>query len=116
VSSKIEEMLHMNNNTDTDPASLMFEAIGAIPTKSDKLSFARKSRNMRELLDKLEPIETQILELVQSKTPIIDQITKLRSQMVATCVHPLQYLVLKDQNTAQCKFCDKLFRINNEPT
>ena len=82
----------------------LFELIANKSTRSEKMSWDRKMDNMITLMSKIKPIEEQILVLLAKKTPIIDEIQVLRTDMVAECIHPFEYLVYK-QDHIVCKFC-----------
>ena len=84
----------------------LLEVVANHATRSDKVSWERKMDNMVRLLARLRPLEDQIIELEAQKMPIVDEITLLRADMVKECVHPFQYLVVKDDHIL-CKFCDK---------
>jgi hypothetical protein len=91
----------------------VIQSIGEIPTQGDKLSFARKQKKMKTLLETLAPIEQAILDLVLSKDPILDEIAELRISMVDTCIHPVDHLV-QSGDVVTCKFCNRRFRLPNE--
>jgi len=82
------------------------EIVANTSNRSEKISWNRKMDNMVRLLASLRPIEEQILELSRQKMPIFDDIQKLRLTMVQECVHPFEYLVIKEDHIL-CKFCDK---------
>lgn len=85
------------------------ESIADNATRSEKVSWSRKMDNMVSLIAKLRPIEDKILDLMAEKTPIIDDITALRREMVKDCVHPYTHLIELDDGTVECKFCNKRF-------
>ena len=89
----------------------IIETIAGAATRNEKVSWNRKQDNMVALLDKIRPIEDQITDLIALKTPIMDEITALRKEMVHDCVHPFESLVYKD-DYVECKFCYKKFVIN----
>ena len=80
--------------------------------KNQRLSFRRKRERMDTLLERIRPIEEQILELTKEKMPIMDEIEKTRQGMVKECVHPREDLVHKGTHI-QCKFCSKEIRVND---
>jgi hypothetical protein len=75
-------------------------------TRSEKTSWNRKMENMVKLLATLKPIEDQILELMEQKQPIQDEVADLRATMVAECTHPFEYLVTQEDHII-CKFCNR---------
>ena len=86
------------------------ESISNHATRSEKTSWKRKHTNMMRLLEELAPLEEQILELEVAKQPIIDEIKMYRAEMVKTCVHPYDMLVL-GEHYATCKFCNTKLKI-----
>lgn len=84
----------------------LFEGIANNANRSDKTSWSRKMDNMVSLIAQLRPIEQEILRLMAEKTPVMDQIAKLRQTMVDECVHPYEFLVDKGDHVT-CKFCNK---------
>lgn len=91
------------------------ETVADCATRSEKVSWDRKMDNMVALLDELRPIEDEILEAMNKKTPIIDKVSALRQEMVRECVHPYTHLVY-DGETTRCKFCDKSFGLVRHDT
>jgi hypothetical protein len=91
----------------------IFESISGNATRSEKISWNRKMDNMVKLLTTLRPIEEEILALILKKQPILDEVQTLRITMVNECVHPFEYLVLKD-GYVECKFCNKKISIPDE--
>lgn len=96
------------------------EIIADNATRSEKVSWDRKMDNMVKLLAKLKPIEEQIMDLMASKAPIIDEVSELRRDMVRECVHPFTHLTVtseiidgKTNETVACKFCDRKFGIRS---
>jgi hypothetical protein len=87
------------------------EAIADNATRSEKVSWDRKMDNMVSLIAKLRPIEDKIIDLMAEKTPIIDDITALRREMVKECVHPYTHLTIRDDDSVECKFCNKRFSV-----
>lgn len=83
------------------------ESIANHATRSEKTSWNRKYGNMQTLLEKLEPIEQQIIDLMGEKQPILDEIQMLRKEMVETCVHPYEMLTVSN-GFVLCKFCNKV--------
>jgi GTP1/Obg family GTP-binding protein len=86
------------------------EAIANHATRSEKTSWKRKRDNIEKAIAELSPIEQEILDLMAKKVPLIDKIAELRQEMVETCVHPIDQLVLHE-NHIVCKFCNKRMSI-----
>lgn len=85
------------------------EAIADAATRSEKVSWDRKMNNMVTLLSKIRPIEDQILDLMSQKMPLMDEVAELRREMVKDCVHPYTHLVVRADDSVECKFCSKRF-------
>ena len=77
---------------------------------SDKQSWNRKFDNLQKLINDVNTIGDKILELESSKSPIIDDISILRNQMIQECIHPHEFL-LELEDHVICKFCNKKFNI-----
>lgn len=82
------------------------EAISNAANRSEKTSWNRKMDNMVKLISTVRPIEEKIVKLEAKKYPIMDEITKLRIIMRDECIHPYEYLELKNDHSV-CKFCEK---------
>jgi hypothetical protein len=96
---------------DEDEANRQLDKISRFADKNQRLSFKRKGERMQKLLDRISPIEKQILELILEKNPIMDEIDKVRRGMVHECVHPRDHLAHKGTHV-QCKFCAKEIGLN----
>lgn len=90
------------------------EEISNHATRSEKVSWERQYGNMQKLLvEKLQPIEDQILELIGKKNEVFDEIVVLRDELVRDCIHPFEHVVLTTHTHAgtqpiyDCKFCGK---------
>lgn len=102
-----------NETPEEQKLRLQKEKIANAANRSEKVSWNRKMDNMVKLLGQLRPIEEQILELHAQKMPIFDQVQELRETMVKECVHPYEYLVIRDDH-ALCKFCGKKISLPND--
>ncbi len=102
-------------NETLDEATIrhLLETIANNPSRSEKTSWTRKQDNMVSLIAKLRPIEEQILELMATKIPIMDEIQLLRNEMVKECIHPFEYLSMKS-NHIECKFCFRKLSLPSE--
>ena len=79
--------------------------------KKERLSWNRKRNSLEALVDKLNSINDSIMELMEKKNVLFDEIQDIRKIMMAECVHPLDMLIpLSD--SAKCKFCNKIIKIN----
>lgn len=89
------------------------ETIANAASRNDKVAFDRKMNNMVTLLAELQPIDDQISDLLAEKTPIIDKIQALRTQMVIDCVHPYTHQV-EYEGFIICKFCNRKFVVRDK--
>lgn len=85
-------------------------AIAAHHGKNEKLAWKRKVKKMMGFIDDAGVIQNQILELIASKQPILDEIAILRAEMTKECIHPKDHLV-HVQTYIICKFCDSKISI-----
>lgn len=102
----------LNETLEQSQIRQMFETIANSATRSEKMSWERKMDNMVKILAQLSPLENKILDLMVEKQKILDEVERLRKEMVNECVHPYHMLVEKDK-IIYCKFCDKRFVIND---
>lgn len=100
-----------DESPDEANARRMLETVSDAATRSEKVSWDRKMDNMVSLLSQIKPIEDRILDAMAEKLPLLDKIDALRAELVKDCVHPYENLVIKPDNTIQCKFCMKNFRV-----
>lgn len=89
---------------------LEINAINMMAIKSEKIKWSRYTERMNKILQKIEPIEDKILDLLQTKQPYLDEIELLRLEMIDMCVHP-KHLLIHNGNHITCKFCNKMFSI-----
>jgi len=95
------------NETAADRAiRLRLEKIANHSPRSEKTSWNRKRNNMDVLLEAIHPVEEQISDLEVKRQAIFDQISAIRLEMVDTCVHPYNQLVIQD-HIIICKFCER---------
>lgn len=83
-------------------------------SRSDKLTWFRKLDRMVSLHSQVTPLEEKILNLIAKKQPLVDELAELRNQMLLNCVHPPEYLVVKENNGnryVECKFCNGKFAL-----
>lgn len=78
--------------------------------KNEKLAWKRKIKKMEGFIAELGDYEEAILELVKAKQPTIDDINKLRLEMVRDCIHPKDHL-LHHGTHLECKFCNRKISI-----
>lgn len=88
-----------------------FEVIKKRIDKNEKLAWIRKRNRIEELVEKLQPIEDKVLELMAQKEPILDEINDMRLVMLKDCMHLEDYL-LHHGSYIECKFCGTKIAIN----
>lgn len=86
------------------------EKIANGPPRAEKVSWNRKLANLEALYAKITPLEDQILDLIAQKQPIYDEMQEMRNTMVDECIHPFDYLVVKDDHIL-CKFCNRRMKV-----
>lgn len=92
----------------------IIERVANTANRSEKTSWQRKQRNMDDLLKQIRPIEDKILSMQAQLQPIYDAVAMLRTVMVNECIHPQDYLVIKE-GFVECKFCNKRMTIPSMP-
>ena len=85
--------------------SELLESIANFSDRNSKMAWERKMSRMQRLLQKIQPIEEEIIKLQAKKVPIYDEIQSIREDMVRECIHPFDYLIEKD-GYVYCKFCE----------
>lgn len=84
--------------------------------KNERLSWKRKKDKIESLVKELEPIEDEILKIIEDKkTPLLNQIIALRGEMIKECVHPKDMLVHYG-NYVVCKFCEAKITVSSNRT
>lgn len=86
------------------------EVIVSRVPNNELTSWKRMMKKMDKLIDKIRPLEEEILGLTAAKMPIFDKIQELRMEMVKVCIHPKEHLVEVDKYIL-CKFCDKKLQV-----
>ena len=79
--------------------------------KNEKLAWARKNKKLQELIATMTPIQEKLMELLQQKQVILDEVIVLRKQMVRDCVHSPEFLIHHGDHV-ECKFCGVKLTIN----
>lgn len=86
---------------------LFKESVSNHATRSEKTAWARKQANMEKFVKmQVNPIEERIRDLQADLQPKYDEVANMRAEMVSTCIHPFDMLVL-DGDYCICKFCNK---------
>lgn len=86
------------------------ERIANGPKRAEKVSWNRKKANLEAVVEKIRPIEDKILDLIAKKQPLLDEIQEIRTQMIDECVHPFDYLEVKEDHVL-CKFCNRKLKL-----
>lgn len=94
----------------------LIESFAKRSSHADRANWRRQEGLMTELVDKVRPLEEQILDAMAKKQVHLDEIADLRSKMVHKCIHPLHHLELQDSSPdthiiIQCKFCESKFTV-----
>lgn len=79
-------------------------------TRAEKTAWQRQHENLAKLVRKLAPIEDKMLDLINQKSKIIDEVMVLRKDLVEQCIHPFEDLV-HHEGCIICKFCEKKMAI-----
>lgn len=92
------------------------EEVAARASQSDKTAWKRRQNNLEKVIGEMTPIEQQILELSLKKRPYLEEIERIRAEMVELCIHPAETLVVKGEapnshHVVLCKFCNKSFTV-----
>ena len=99
-----------NEMNDAEKEKHVAGVVSGFATRPDKISWNRKLGNMEELIAKVAPVESQIVELQSSLLSVYDEINALRQTMVEECIHPIEQLVVTD-TYIECKFCNRKFTL-----
>lgn len=103
-----------NETDDQKDERMLKEMVASMPSRSEKIAWNRKLANLQKIYDEhIQPIEEEIITLMAKKQPHLDKMLELRSEMVTDCVHPYDYLAVKD-GSVWCKFCDTKLTVLND--
>lgn len=87
-------------------AAKHIQAVSSYHGKNAKLTWNRKIKKMKGLIDELAVFEERILNITLEKQPVLDEIAELRNEMVKECIHPKDH-VYHAGTFLVCKFCNK---------
>jgi small-conductance mechanosensitive channel len=93
----------------------VLEKVANHANRSEKTSWQRKYKNMQAVYNELKPVEDEILDLLNQKQRMLDDITAMRQVMVDECIHPYELLILNEDHI-ECKFCNKKLSVPNVET
>jgi len=103
-----------NQIPDTKRTKSLKDFISNHATRSEKTSWNRKNTNLAKLLtNNVNPLEDSIRDLQLQLESLYEDVKVLRTEMVDTCVHPVNGLQVVDRsesstnNAVKCTFCDK---------
>ena len=96
-----------NETAEQRQERLFKEAVANHATRSEKTAWARKEANLQKYVKlKVNPIEERIRDLQADLVPLYDEVKEMRTEMVDTCIHPFDMLVV-DGDYCICRFCNK---------
>lgn len=102
-----------NNETkDQGEVRRVLDSIANHATRSEKTAWNRKRDNLDRLMQKLRPLEDEILAIRVKMQPMYDDIAILRGDMAQDCIHPRDLLIHKGDHV-ECKFCSLRMRLIN---
>lgn len=99
-------------NTTSKEQKKDFAIVANFRNKNEKASWLRKKRNLESLVDKIRPIEDEILILTTEKMKLIDEMNTIRETMTEDCIHPQDYLVHYGKYI-KCRFCENKIVIHS---
>jgi uncharacterized Zn-finger protein len=93
----------------------IFDTVVNYVDKNERIAWKRRHKNFGErIIRDVTPLEEQILELTMQKMHIMDTMEEDRQELIKSCVHPREFLVLKDDGYVLCKFCQSKLRVSIE--
>ena len=96
-----------NETADERTERLFKETVSNHATRSEKTAWARKQANLAKFVQtNVNPIEEGIRDRQALLLPEYDKANTMRAEMVESCIHPFEQLVI-DGDYALCRFCNK---------
>lgn len=96
-----------NETADQRKERLFKESVANHATRSEKTAWARKEANLQKFIKmNVNPIEERIRDLQADLLPLYDNVKGMRDEMVESCIHPFDMLVV-DGDYCICRFCNK---------
>lgn len=84
-------------------------AIANHATRAEKTSWLRKRDNLVKYIEgNIRPYEEAIFEIREKLLPLYDEMSNMRKDMVATCIHPYDDLKVDEEGAVKCGFCGKI--------
>lgn len=88
--------------------------VSAHATQSEKTSWKRKLSNLSAIIDnEINPLSAEIATLQDMLDDAFERSRVIREEMVDTCIHPIEFLVVQNDGCVLCKFCDKRMKVQN---
>lgn len=88
--------------------------VSAHATQSEKTSWKRKQANLTNLIDtEINPISAEIANLQDMLDDALERSRVIREEMIDTCIHPIEFLVVQNDGCVLCKFCEKRMKVQN---
>lgn len=92
----------------------IFDKVVKYVSHNEKIAWKRRHKNLtNKIRTDITPIEEEIMQLSMKKWELMDAIEESRQELVKSCVHPREFLVLKDDHVL-CKFCQAKIKVNVE--
>lgn len=88
----------------------MIADVAGMADRSDKTSWNRKLKNIQKLIDQVSELEEKMSKIREQRQPLLDEIANYRAEMVETCIHPAEHLVIHE-GAVKCKFCERTIRM-----
>lgn len=115
---KDDELVESALFTDEDPVDPKYaKMISAHATQSEKTSWKRKQSRLESIINNtINPINAEIAYLHSILEESLVEMNEVKTEMVETCIHPYEYLVLHREeggNIVECKFCEKRLKVVN---
>jgi hypothetical protein len=93
----------------------IFDIVVKYVSHNERVAWKRRHKNFsKKILSEVTPIEDEILELTMKKMFIMDELEEDRQNLIASCVHPKEFLRLRE-NHVYCIFCDTKITVNFTP-
>jgi len=93
----------------------IFDIVVKNPSHNENVAWKRRLKNFqKKIKTEITPIEDEILELNMKKMHIMDSLEEDRQNLVASCVHPREFLHLRE-DYVYCEFCTAKLRVNFKP-
>lgn len=101
--------------TESKPEKEIFDTIVNYVGKNERIAWKRRHKNFSDrILRDITPIEEKILELTMQKMHLMDSMEEDRQELMKSCVHPKEFLLLMGDGNVLCKFCDTKIRVSGE--